>query len=343
MQTNVLQSTDLKSILSAVVRGNQSPRQLSELVTVCHSLAMATLRWKIASAMLQTRLHYSGYADLAYDCIADLFSRSEGGVLTQFKGYFEGIHLERLEQEEILGHLRRLVMSKINHGIFRIYGELDPATGKILRNIKLAIQARENFTITTRLGELQIYPAMVTPELHLPVLDAETLERELSRRVSGRETVPELLTQLSLFLRSQSTHARIVPFLTVVRIIKSLYARDANTKQHAEPEDRFTISDTSSIIKDVCSKVKRELTAKYVGKKVSREIFDAYFVVIEQSVVNQFVGNDDAGSTFYEKLSQIRPEIDRRCYYSDHRSVLEYLGRLTRSKVTKELGRIAQN
>jgi hypothetical protein len=337
MQSPLLRTIDLHSVLRAVVRGDQSARQVTDLIAVCHALATAVLRARIAAAMLQSRLHFSSYADMAYDCIADLFSRSPAGVLTQMKGYFESVDLAELEREELLGHLRRLVTSKVNHSIFRIYGEIDPVTGKIMRNVKLAIQAASSFTLSTRLGEMQLSPAMIEPALHLPALTAEEIERALSFQSAGSDTVPEILSRLSLFLRKQTTHARVVSFLTVVRAIRSLYAQGGEIEERGEIEDGFTASDTTALIREACVHLKQEMAPKYVGKKVAPAIYEAYFTVIEQSLVDHFCGDDGGSPTLFEKLTLLRPEIDRKAYFNDHRAVLEYLGRLSREKVAKHI------
>ena len=72
MKSNSALTSDLRSNICAIVAGNQSRQQLNAFLRVCHALATTTLRRKIAAAMLQSRFSYASYADMAYDCIADL-------------------------------------------------------------------------------------------------------------------------------------------------------------------------------------------------------------------------------------------------------------------------------
>ena len=77
--------------------------------------------------MLQTRFHYASYRDLAYDCIAELFLQDDDGVPKVLRTYFNGLNVQELDEAEILIHLRRLIVARVNQELFRIFGEIDPS------------------------------------------------------------------------------------------------------------------------------------------------------------------------------------------------------------------------
>jgi hypothetical protein len=338
MQSNPLLTIDLRASICAIVSGSQTRQQLNEFVLVCHAIASISLRRKVAAAMLQSRFHYSTYSDLAFDCIADLFTQDDHGVLTQVKGYFEGLDLVASDNEELLSHLRRLIASKVNHGMFRVYGEVDPGLGKVLRNIKLAIQARDNFTVMTRFGDWYLCPTMTEPNLHLPVFEPQELERELCRTANGSETVPELLSKLSLLLRRESANANSVPLLTVARVFRSIYIRGGEVVDSVGPEDSFIVPDAIAIIDEMCGNIKSEMKPKYVDrKKVEHDTFETYFAVIRLSLIDHFVGGDGKPATFFENFKTLQPDLTREAYYDYHRPVVEYLGRITRERVAERL------
>ncbi|MFO7846740.1 MAG: hypothetical protein R6V27_09285, partial [Balneolaceae bacterium] len=52
--------------------------------------------------------------DLAWDFIADLFQKNEGGELIVLAEYFKGRNLESLTDGDIQMELRRLVSSKVD-------------------------------------------------------------------------------------------------------------------------------------------------------------------------------------------------------------------------------------
>ncbi len=128
-------SRGLRDNLLAVLGGAFAHQQLNAVIQVCHALASAFLAGKKTTRTLTT-LHGLGYSDLAYDCIAEIFQQYPAGHFVQLQAYFNSLCLETASDEEILVHLRRLVFSKVNQAIFRLYNEADPSLAKILRNIK---------------------------------------------------------------------------------------------------------------------------------------------------------------------------------------------------------------
>ena len=74
--------------------------------------------------------------------------------------------------------------------------DLNDPFGKILRNIKLAIQSLGNFRETDRLGEPCIVPLLCDPLEHLPLMEWDHLQIELAGMVQGTEKIPELLAKL---------------------------------------------------------------------------------------------------------------------------------------------------
>ncbi len=329
---------DLRSIVAAVVAENQSREQLNRLVTVCHSLCVAILKYKIAFAMLESRFHYSSYRDLAFDVIGELFRQDEQGRLTKLKGYFEGVSIEDIDDAEILSHLRRLVHSRVNQEIFRIYAEVDPPLAKVLRNIKLAIRDLDSFVVTSRAGEWYMTPAMTEANQQLAVIEAEDLQRAISGFVSGNERIPDLLAKLSNFLRTQETFARSVPVMTVAIVFRALISRSIALTEGVYPEPPLLAQDTLNIITDICSKVKKQMEHKYVErKKLPADLFNAYFTSIQETMVQRFLGEDGSEASYYDRLSAIRPDITYAEYYKNHRSTFEYLARVTDQKISREL------
>ena len=59
--------------------------------------------------------------------------------------------------------------------------------------------------------------------------------------------------------------------------------------------------------------------------------------VVEQTLVSRLLENDGAMATLYERLSSTRLGMSREAYYRDHRSVLEYLVRLSYDRVVGRL------
>ncbi len=329
----------IKPIINAILENNPSPNFISELIFLCRKIALVHLRRKALTGRLHSDICAIPLDDLAIDCIADLFQQDDDGNVVQIKSYFEGLSLENISDEDILTHLRRLICARVNQSIFRIYNEMDPSLGKILRNIKLAIQALHNFEIIDRFGENCIIPSKCETLEHLPVLDHDDLERQLRRTANGSESIPELMAILSRYFREQTYSSRIVSLMKVALIFRSIYSNRIDAEgQETNIEDQFIVGDISSIIHEVCRRMRLETETKYTKKKnVDPETFKKYFDVIEDNLYQTIINKDGERSSFYESLKSMMPGLTKEEYRKRHKSKVEYLARLTHKRAIREL------
>src|SRR5271169_3421423 len=147
---------EVKSIIAQVIGARPSADSLKEFIFLSRSIAFGFLRKKVHTGRLYLDFSTIPLEDLALDSIADLFQRDDNGTFIQLKVYFDGLSFEKLSNEEALAYLRRLIFARVNQSILRMYHETDPTFGKILRNLKLAVQSIQSFTIVERLGEQSI-------------------------------------------------------------------------------------------------------------------------------------------------------------------------------------------
>jgi hypothetical protein len=309
------------------------------LVRLCHTLALVFVKSRIAEATRENRFLGLSYSDIAFDSIAELFQRDDAGNLVQLEAYFRGIHLACASDQELLSHVRRLVFSKVNQNIFRIYNESDPSLGRILRNIKLAVASLNNFQLISRFDETCIVPSGCETLEHLPIVEREELEKQMRNTARGTETIPQLLAHLSLHLRQQTEHSLVVPMITAALVFRALYQnRICEGEQSVDADNQLTIADASGIIHTACLGVKKELEPKYVGKgKVSAQEFASYFHVIEEQIVSRTIGTDGDEYSFFSGLKQQIPELTEKEYRKRHKSKIEYLGRLAYEKAIEQL------
>ena len=215
-------SENLRENILAILAGSHTHAQLNRLVAVSHTLANSFLASKATAGTLVS-VYGLNTSDLAYDCIAELFRKDTDGNYIQLFSYFNGLSLTTARDEEILAHLRRLVFSKVNQGVYRLYSEADPSLAKILRNTKLAISSLKNFTEVERFGEPCIAPSLCDTLEDCPAIEREFLEQQFIKHTTGREHIPELLAKLSLYLREQNEHSRIIPFMMTGILFRTIY------------------------------------------------------------------------------------------------------------------------
>jgi hypothetical protein len=327
----------LRENLFAVLGGSCTSKQLNAIVNLCVALALELLGRKSSNRKLSS-LQGLNEKDLAYDSVADLFQRNEQGCFVQLDAYFGSFDLHAVSDEELLIAIRRLVYARVHQSLFRMYQDVDPVLSKILRNIKLAIQAMKQFDEVDRFGELCITPVLCDTLEHLPLLDSDQVKRHLCSVCTGTENIPQMLGKVAIFLRQQECNSRIIPIMTVATIFQSVYAIK-NEPLLASPsvETDLLAGDTVETIKSVCRAVKGEAFKKYVGKKkISEQLYDTYFDVIESTMMARFAGHEDNHS-YFDLLKEHRTDMTPAEYKKDHRSRLEYLGGLTYKRVIERL------
>jgi hypothetical protein len=338
MYNHRILSAGLRENLSSVIDGSSTRDQLNRLVSVFHALASAFLASKSTCGMLSnvTGLNTS---DLAYDCIAELFQQNENGDYIQLVSYFSGIQMSSALEEEILAHTRRLVFSKVNHGVYRIYSQTDPALAKILRNVKLAVYSLKNFTETERFGEQCLMPVLCDSLEYLPPFQREELEQLFIPMTCGSEVVPELLAKLSLVLREQCDRCRIVPIIYVGLLFRSVYETKRDLKgDTVQIEDATIVRDTEEVIDRVCSELKSQMLKKYLNKKeISEKVFEKYFQVMEEGLTEKYIGSNGNDFSLYENLKKYLPDLTRDEYKNTHRNTIEYLWKLAQKETADRL------
>lgn len=333
-------TSGLKENILSVVSEYPDRARVNSLVEVCRTLAASFLSNKASAGSLAS-VHGVSINDLAYDCIADLFRQDGNGAYLELQSYFSGITPEEMKDEELLPHLRRLVFSKVNQGVFRLFGESDPSLSKILRNVKLAVSALKNFTEVERFGEAYLAPSLVDTLEHLPPFEREELARRFFEETTGKELIPQLLAKLSLLLREQEEYCRIVPLIGVGILIRRVYeGKRAGSEEPDEIETTVGVNDVIVVIRAACHDVRVKARNKYVGSgKLCENIFCCYFRAIETELLNRFHGRAAEEHSLFSALREHLPDIGREEYMAEHRSRLEYFLKLVGARVSVRLQR----
>ncbi len=331
---------DLRENLFALLLNSYTEAQLKGIIELCHAIASASLKQIISDGSIKQGYLGLRRSDIAYDCIADLFRKDDVGNIVQFQTYFKSFPANELSDAELLAHLRRIVQSKTHQGLYRIYQESDPSLGKILRNIKISIQVVRNFQETERFHEVHITPIQCDPLEDRTTIDTEGLVKEFGPMVNGSENIPEMLSKLAVFLRTQTSHRRSVPLMSAALAFRALYARGLQAHSAADPaiEEKLLTDDAQRTVRIACNQIKRKTTQKYLHtKKLNKVIFDSYFKAIENQILEFVIGTDGSDSALFESLKKVIPGLTPSQYQTRHRNTMEYLARLCKKKAVEEL------
>ncbi len=324
--------------LRAVLNGKHGQGEVNDLVRVCHALAIPYLRKRLNGDVILKKTLELDTRDFAFDCVADLFAYADSGQFPHFQAYFAAYPVERLTEEETLSHLRRLVFSHVNQGIFRLYNEVDPSLGKVLRNIKLALQQFQALIVIERFGVPYLAPSDGDLMLQFRILEADELESGLRSYLRGTENIPVMLGKLALFLQERPDVSRVVPLSMVGMVFRSIYMSRTENEEPAElVGERMEIDRLAEVIRSAVEKTRERMTVQYLRKKrINPALLDTYFVVIEKRLNLTFSG-DGYEKGLRELLNEELARMTDIEYRTRHRSRLEYLSRLTGEEVARML------
>lgn len=327
---------NLPANVEAIVRGNHNHDQLNDVISLSHAFAIVLLKKKIATGKLNLNIFRLDIHDIAYDCIAELFRMDGEQPLVQLKSYFSGIDLQCASAQEVANHLRRLTFSKVNQGLFRLYAEYDSSLGKILRNIKIAVQSLNNFIEVDRFGETYLVPSVIKEDFSHPLADHDLLIRWLREALKGNERIPEVLSKLSLHLQRQHEWAKAVSFIGLGIALRSLFAEEFTVpvQQPELPQKE----DAVIVIRNVCQNVQKKMNESYVGKKkLTRAEYGIMFNVIQQHLMAIVIEGDGKGTSLFERMKKETAGLTKQTYMKKHKPIVEYLLALTKQELGREL------
>lgn len=332
--------SNLKDNLPSTLCVPASPRAVSAVIRIAHTFALSGLIAKRSTGLL-SRLHGLSLDDLAYDSIADLFQQGADGELPQLRTYFAGIDIQAVEDEQLVVLFRRLVLGKVGNGVFRLYNEIDPVLGRILRNIKLGITSLKSFDETERFGESCIVPSLCDDLSHLPPAERDQLIDGLGAMICGSERIPDLLSALAVYLRGQSIHSRIVPILQIALAFRDLFAhRLPAEEQVVRPVEPTFESETERAIEQASRTIQAEYGRIYIDTdKVPHTTWEMYFAIIETSLRKKFCRDDGNDFSLFQGMRERLPELSRKEYQRLHRSKLEHLHRLVEKRFIETMRR----
>jgi hypothetical protein len=335
----------IRELLEAASKGSYTQIQLQELHTICLAIARQLVRRKVASGRLRLAAVGLSEEDVARDCIADLFARDGHNRLREIKKFIETqeLSLNELSEEMSFIQLRGLVFGVASNNFFRIHNEVDPGAGKIIRNLKIAVGKSSRCKLVSVFDEHFI--EVVTDE-QLPgcrSIDADELESEVQRIVARVEDIPSLLNQVVEFLSEQTTFRRWVKLTPLAVAAKNAFERlrIVEFEDEALPDSLLLQVDARTIIAKSCEEIKTEMKPRYLAKgKVGGTTFDNYMLAIDELLCCQFLHGMDGDVSPYECFVKFNPAIRHDEYVARHRTVFEYLVKLTRQRALKRLRKL---
>ncbi len=328
----------VRNTLCNILFGTYTPLELHQFVQLCYSLALPTIRKKIALGKINLDIIGLQEKDIVHDCLADLFDRREPIVFLQIVRFFERQfpNIDEASDERLLMALRQLVLGKVNNNIIRLYAEADSVLGKILKNITTAVDRIHLFEKLTRFGEAYLITHRIEPLSHLNPIAMERVRDEFSAIVQVRDTIPQMMNKLHRILSEQCEYQRTVPLVAVALMFKEVYALGWELQE--EQLEQGEGDDIPGIIEGVSRQLEREMHNTYVrsGKKTTEE-FQQYMQALKEMLFAVYVHNETDGVAYFDYLKKHMPELTKTDYTQQHRTIFEYLAKKAKERIREEL------
>lgn len=330
-------STTHKAVAS-VLSPKPDRHAVTHLVTCCHRFALAYLYKKVRRGDLPG--HASGLSvdDLAMDCIAEIFQRNESGAFCVLQIYFQNYNPLHATDIDVQVALRRLVFSKVNETLFRLYHETDPNLAKIIRNVKDAAKADPRFHLVRHHSKqwLVVLPPQA-PETEAlaaitarPMAPPELLEIYFGSHFGQHDRVRELTQLFVAFVEIHPQYAHAYPVTAFSQAIRASYAR-THTASDTHEDNPFYAFEITNAIQIVTDQLEASKWPSYVGRgKVSDTLFSIYFETIRDIIAAQYL-DDVELTSYYTALQKYLPDLSEEDYRVSHRNILEYLAKLARA------------
>lgn len=334
----------LKDLLRPVLSNDYTVKDLRDLVHYSYSVVLPLIRKKIALGKLNLGMLGMREPDIVYDCLAELFQRDSRGRMYQLIHYFDQHQASpaTTSDGEFLRLYRILLFSQIQKNIIRLYSEVDPALGKIIRNIKEHVARNGEFDFVERFGETYlVLPG--EPLRHRTVVPPEELRKYFFSVARGNETIPQLLSSVKVMLAEQNSYQRILPLIPLCLLVKELYTAGVQARDFIDssPEHSLDASAIAGILDEVVEELGRESFERYVKKNKRTERVVSQYLKAVRSILSDSVFEEkrDAAS-YYDLLFQLMPHLNKDEYASEHRSILEYLAKTGKRRLKERISRL---
>jgi len=313
-------------------------RGLNRFVHVCKNMALVYLKSKISSGNYYLTEMNGELDDLAWDCIADLFERDEKGHFAQLEAYFGDEDLDELSEESLNIKTRRLVFSKVNDSIFRIFGDYDASLRKIIRNIKNA--CKEQDLKVERIDRSNYVIFQNELKQNKPLIPPEFLEIKLTHRITGTMNTVQIMGEVEQIFLHQKIYKKKLPLVTIARILRRAYVNNNDGfKLYELPNSTlFRNGELKKFLKDSIDQYREQFYSSYVEKdKFDEETFEAYMNSLEGILKNDYIKGCSYGDSYYDHLRQHITGLQKQTYRRKHRQYLEYMVKLVRSDLIHRL------
>ena len=336
----------LRESLTLAYNGAISKQELVRFVFFSRGVCerhLYTFRPYVATLCYQEKINLS---DLAYECIAPVFSLDEQKRFYRLRKFVDSLHrkLDSIDENSLFISFRSFFTTIINVEIARYHVELDPIGAKILRGLKLTVKH-------STIAKIEESPfGVVIKSLQNDLFSLsddfpiDLLERELVSRKAMSKIHPGFVHDVISILNEQEKYRRSI----------LLYDLVALKKKYMQLEEKEILTEVSydkhfyqlfssyeiSYLKERSLKfMERKANSLYTEtEKISAKDLS---IIIEtlRRIINEWFSGDGNEKYYIDHLRHSLP-ITKQEYNHLWKNKIEYLAKLVKlyiaEKITKE-------
>jgi hypothetical protein len=325
-----------------LAEGEAQEKDILDLVHFSHAIVLSyfeTMRYSLATLCLQQGLTMS---DLAYDAIAEAFTRDENGKFSMLQNFISSLEDEvaNIPKQKFFFAFKNFLIKIAETQLARLYALNDPVGAKLHRNIRECVKNSSTFTLMKDFRGIVLSVVDGNASDHLPQFPVEELENAMYS-AGKKSSLPELLSVLHGCLIGQIIYRRSLSLIDVVQVLKRMIASEY--EHEIEPnfrvsEERLGQNEIRQIKNDVEIALKEKIVLTYLAKgKINRTEAEAFYHAM-QDVLDGWSSDDGTELSLFDCFKK-HFDIDEHQYETIYRSKIEYLLRIAREEFAARLMR----
>lgn len=331
--------------LNAIVEENINNTQLTELIKISRLIIQSYLlnyRSNVISLITRNGITLT---DLAYDCIADAYSRNKELKYYAINKFINSLNenIKSIEPINLFFAYKSYLIKLSDSQVAKLYAQTDPIGAKILRNIKDAVRESDKLIISKDWNGLKIEVKNYVNENGHKDFPLEKLFLNFTKSVRIINS-SDLLENVYDTLINQTEYKKSVYLFDLVSFFKKYF--NANHDYNYEVDEGALISriDHSSFeeyeIQFIRQKVeyfiKEKIMVNYFLKgKLNKSEAEAFFYSLTD-LINDWSAGILLKSSIYEYLKN-HYDISHDLYMKNYRTKMEYLVKLAREEFANYL------
>ncbi len=331
----------IKTILINIYYGQYYHSEITELVKISRVIVTSHLsRHKKNTTYLCFKNGFS-LADLAYDCIGDVFEKSSNGEFKNMNSFFTSLkqNINECSAVEVYLAYKSLLLRISEAQETRLFAQFDPNGFKISRNIKENVAASGLFDLVRSNKELVLKSVTANSKNTLPRISLELIVNDFIALAINNKTTIQLLVSLHKVIELQTNYRSEVLLNDAVELFKQVYGisdkfspiadDDLENLNYKGKHDELEIEEINA---KVLAKIKEKILINYYAKgKVTKEQANAMYESLCELVYDwtNLGGNTESFFEYYKA----HIETNKKEYQVHIKDKFEYLVK----EVKKEL------